>query len=78
MGGQGGVVSFPIPSGLGQLTDARPAEPGEHPSLLDRLAAVPDPRRAMGRRHPLAFVLAIAACAVLVGAKSLTAIAEAA
>lgn len=29
----------------------------------------------MGRRHPLAFVLALAACAVLAGAKSLTAIA---
>jgi hypothetical protein len=40
------------------------------------LAAVPDPRRAKGRRHPLAFVLALAACAVLAGAKSLTAIAE--
>ena len=38
--------------------------------------AVPDPRRAKGRRHPLAFVLALAACAVLAGARSLTAIAE--
>ncbi|MFE2718811.1 transposase family protein [Streptomyces mirabilis] len=37
---------------------------------------MPDPRRAKGRRHPLAFVLALAACAVLAGAKSLTAIAE--
>jgi predicted transposase YbfD/YdcC len=43
---------------------------------LDHLAAVPDPRRAKGRRHPLAFVLELAACAVLAGAKSLTAIAE--
>nr|WP_244175059.1 transposase family protein [Streptomyces misionensis] len=47
---------------------------------MDRLATVPDPRRAKGRRHPLAcalalaFVLALAACAVLAGAKSLTAI----
>ncbi|MFD9485274.1 transposase family protein [Streptomyces sp. NPDC059991] len=38
---------------------------------------MPDPCRAKGCRHPLAFVLAIAACAVLAGAKSLTAIAEA-
>ncbi|WP_348539251.1 ISAs1 family transposase [Streptomyces antnestii] len=37
---------------------------------------MPDPRRAKGRRHPLAFVLALAACAVLSGAKSLAAIAE--
>ncbi|MGW3047749.1 transposase family protein [Kitasatospora sp. NPDC001175] len=43
---------------------------------MDHLATVPDPRRARGRRHPLAFVLALAACAVLAGAKSLTAIAE--
>ncbi|MEU2730613.1 transposase family protein [Streptomyces griseoviridis] len=37
---------------------------------------MPDPRRAKGRRHSLAFVLALAACAVLAGAKSLAAIAE--
>ncbi|MFF0728409.1 ISAs1 family transposase [Streptomyces sp. NPDC004134] len=40
------------------------------------MSAVPDPRRCQGRRHPLAFVLAVAACAVLAGAKSLAAIAE--
>ncbi|MET7647936.1 transposase family protein [Streptomyces sp. NPDC005426] len=53
-----------------------PCRAREHPQLLDRLATVPDPRRAKGRPHPLAFVLALAACAVLAGAKSLTAIAE--
>lgn len=37
---------------------------------------MPDPRRARGRRHPLVFILALAACAVLAGAKSLAAIAE--
>ncbi|GHF37537.1 hypothetical protein GCM10018790_13990 [Kitasatospora xanthocidica] len=68
--------SSPIPAGLDQLAATRPAEPGEHPQLLGRLAAVPDPRRAEGRRHPLAFVLALAACAVPAGAKSLAAIAE--
>jgi hypothetical protein len=46
------------------------------PSLLTCLAQVPDPRRDQGRRHPLAFVLSLAACAVLAGAKSLAAIAE--
>lgn len=71
-----GRSSSPIPAGLGQLVAARPPAPGEHPGLLNCLAAVPDPRRAKGRRHPLAFVLALAACAVLTGARSLTAIAE--
>ncbi len=66
----------PISAGLGQLADARPAASGEHPQLLDHLATVPDPRQAKGRRHPLAYVLALAACAVLAGAKSLAAIAE--
>ncbi|MGV9249484.1 ISAs1 family transposase [Streptomyces sp. NPDC003710] len=68
--------SSPIPAGLDQLAATRHAEPGEHPQLLGSLAAVPDPRRAKGRRHPLAFVLALAACAALAGAKSLAAIAE--
>jgi predicted transposase YbfD/YdcC len=40
------------------------------------LAAVPDPRDPRGRRYPLAAVLAVALCAVLAGAKSLTAIGE--
>jgi hypothetical protein len=44
--------------------------------LLTCLASVPDPRRRKGRRHPLAFLLALAACAVLAGAKSLAAISE--
>ncbi|WP_179199848.1 ISAs1 family transposase [Streptomyces sp. NRRL B-24572] len=68
--------SSPVPAGLGRLATGSLAEPREHPQLLDRLATVPDPRRAKGRRHPLAFVPALAACAVLAGAKSLTAIAE--
>ncbi|MFI9274609.1 ISAs1 family transposase [Kitasatospora sp. NPDC052896] len=65
-----------IPTGLSQLATASPPAPGEHPGLLQHLAAVPDPRRPAGRRHPLAFVLALAACAVLAGAKSLAAITE--
>ncbi|MEU9382456.1 transposase family protein, partial [Streptomyces sp. NPDC048279] len=68
--------SSPIPAGLGQLATVRPAGSGEHLGLLDCLAAIPDPRRAKGRRHPLAFVLALAACAVLAGATSLSAITE--
>jgi predicted transposase YbfD/YdcC len=65
-----------IPGPLGQLTDAAPTSPDDLPSLLTCLAQVPDPRRHQGQRHPLAFVLSLAACAVLAGAKSLAAIAE--
>ena len=44
--------------------------------LLAALAAVPDPRKARGRRHRLVTVLAIGVCAVLAGARSYVAIAE--
>ncbi|MHA5052206.1 transposase family protein [Streptomyces sp. SD15] len=48
----------------------------EVPGLLERLAAVPDPRDPRGVRHPLVAVLALTACAVLAGAKSLLAVGE--
>src|SRR4029453_11376495 len=44
--------------------------------LLTYLAAVPDPRAVRGRRHPLVAILAMAAAAVLAGARSIAAIAE--
>jgi hypothetical protein len=44
--------------------------------LLAYLAAVPDPRAARGRRHPLVAILGLAAAAVLAGARSIAAIAE--
>jgi predicted transposase YbfD/YdcC len=66
----------PIPAGLGQLAGRDPACLDELPDLLARLSRLPDPRRRRGRRHPLPYVLAVAACAVLARAKSLTAIAE--
>ncbi|MET7889537.1 transposase family protein, partial [Streptomyces avermitilis] len=65
-----------IPRPLGQLADTAPTVPDDLPGLLTCLAQVPDPRRDQGRHHPLAFVLSLAACAVLAGAKSLAAIAE--
>lgn len=44
--------------------------------LLERLGTLTDPRSRQGRRHALAGVLAIAAAAVLGGARSYAAIAE--
>ncbi len=45
-------------------------------SLLTALAAVPDQRRAAGRRHALPAVLAFLCCGMLCGGRSLLAIAE--
>jgi predicted transposase YbfD/YdcC len=44
--------------------------------LVAHLATVPDPRDRRGVRHRLASLLSVAVCAVLAGAKSLTAIGE--
>lgn len=46
------------------------------PSLLEALSAIPDPRKARGRRYRLATVLTLAVCAMLSGARSLYAIAQ--
>jgi hypothetical protein len=45
-------------------------------SLLAAFAAVPEPRQRRGRRHPLPAILALSAAAMLVGARSLYAIAQ--
>src|SRR5450755_606299 len=45
-------------------------------ALLAALNTVPDPRKARGLRHGLPGILAIAACAVIAGARSFVAIAE--
>jgi predicted transposase YbfD/YdcC len=68
--------SSSIPAALTQLAHADPLHPVDAPGLLAYLATVHDPRRASGRRHPLVAILAMAAAAVLAGARSMTAIAE--
>ena len=67
---------IPIPSGFDPLCDADPLQEAETPRLLAYLATIPDPRSALGRRHPLVAILALAAAAVLAGARSFAAIAE--
>ena len=60
-----------------QLTDPRRLQDAGAPHLLAYLAAVPDPRAARGRRHPLAAILGLVAAAVLAGARTAwTALAE--
>ena len=56
-----------------ELDDGSTRGPG---GLLERLEALDDPRSRNGRRHALAGLLAIAAAAVLAGARSYTATAE--
>lgn len=68
--------SSPIPAALTELTHAAPLHDNEPPHLLAYPARVPDPRSARGRRHPLLAILAMAAAAVLAGARSIAAIAE--
>ena len=69
-------LSSSIPPALAQLAHADLLRPADTPQLLACLATIHDPRRACGRRHPLPAILAMAAAAVLTGARSVTAIAE--
>jgi hypothetical protein len=59
-----------------QLRTHPEAAGGELSGLLERLAQVPDPRDPRGVRHPLVTILALTACAVLAGARSLLAVGE--
>jgi len=47
-----------------------------HGGLFDILCEVPDPRKARGVRHKIQGIVATALCAVLAGARSITAMAE--
>lgn len=56
--------------------DEFPDVPAAPAALLRALRTVPDPRKTRGRRHQLSTILAVAACAVIAGARSFVAIAE--
>jgi predicted transposase YbfD/YdcC len=58
------------------LGPAAPVTPAEAADLRRDLARVPDPRNPRGVRHPAGCILAVAAAAVLAGARSLAAIGE--
>jgi hypothetical protein len=64
--------SASIPSALTQFAHADPLQPDDAPHPLAYLATVCDPRARTGRRHPLVAILAMAAAAVLTGARSMT------
>jgi DDE_Tnp_1-associated len=70
--------SSPTLAALAHLTHTDPVQlqDADAPHLLTYLAAVPDPRAARGRRHPLVAIVGLAAAAVLAGARSIAAIAE--
>jgi DDE_Tnp_1-associated len=61
---------------MAQLAHHDPLGDAEVRHLLDYLATISEPRALSGRRHPLVAILALAAAAVLTGARSMAAIAE--
>jgi hypothetical protein len=69
-------LSSAVPTVLTHLAHAEALQPAETPHLLAYLATIRDPRAGRGRRHPLVAILAMAAAAVLTGARSMAAIAE--
>src|ERR1035438_3647417 len=68
--------SSPVDPALGHLVRLAAGATGEQPGLAGVLARVADPRHRRGVRHRLAVILGLALCAVVVGARSFTAIAE--
>jgi predicted transposase YbfD/YdcC len=68
--------SSPIPAAVHRPDAPAALAPDQCRDLLDYLAQLTDPRHRRGRRHALTTVLAVAAAAVLAGARSLAAIGE--
>jgi len=58
------------------VTSCPELAPARYVDLLRRFEDVPDPRRRRGVRHQAQAILAIAAAAVVAGARSFTAIGE--
>ncbi|MFB6879000.1 transposase family protein [Streptomyces sp. NPDC056323] len=69
-------ASSPITCAFDQLGERLEVVSEEVPSLLERLAEVPDPRDPRGVRHRLTVVLVLTVCAVLAEATSLLAVGE--
>ena len=61
---------------LNTATDLAPTTECDRRDLAETLAAVPDPRRRRGVRHPFTPLLAAVTCAMLAGSRSFAAISE--
>lgn len=70
------VILLLVHLNMGGEMDQEYAKEGKGISLMKALGEVPDPRSRHGRRYPLPTILALAVCAMLCGARSLTAIAQ--
>jgi predicted transposase YbfD/YdcC len=68
--------SLPIPPALAHLAAAADDDRLAGTGVVVALAKVPDPRARRGVRHQISAILALAACAVLAGCRSFTAIGE--
>jgi predicted small secreted protein len=69
------LSSSPIPAVLAQLATAADVGRFAGTDVVAALAKAPDPR-ARGVRHQINVILVLAACAVLAGCRSFTAIGE--
>jgi DDE family transposase len=69
-------VSSPIDPVVAHLATAADSHGVAGSDLLSVLSKVPDPRARRGVRHAMSAILAVALCAVLAGARSLTAIGQ--
>lgn len=69
------TTSSPMPAALDHLAGSV-AEDRLGAGLITVLAGVPDPRQRRGVRHPVVTIAVLAACAVLAGCRSFSAIGQ--